>query len=248
MLAAALFAAMIGCGAASSGGGETAAVASGEGGGATGSEDPAVADEAPPSSTGDPSGAGALFAQGVAAYEAEDFAEAARLLAAADALVPSPELAFNLGRVYERMGDTENAIAMFQRYLRDGSPSEADRADVDARIAGMEALATRHRDMLATLPPSTDEVTAEARTFFERGVAMFRRHRYDAALTAFTAAYRFAPLPEVIYNLAVVAERTDHLQDAIDYYREYLRAMPTDPDRATIEQTIEELRARVAGD
>ena len=190
-----------------------------------------------------------LFAQGVAAYEAGRFDEAARLLAEADRLVPSPELAFNLGRVYERMGDTENAITMFRRYLHDGSPSEADRADVDARIAAMEALAVRHRDMIAaTLPPSSDEVTAEARTFFERGVAMFRRRRYDAALTAFTAAYRFSPLPEVIYNLAVVSERTEHLQDAIDYYREYIRAMPTDPDRPTIERTIAELQARLHGD
>jgi len=74
---------------------------------------------------------------------------------------------------------------------------------------------------------------------------MFRRRRYDAALTAFTAAYRFSPLPEVIYNLAIVSERTDHLQDAIDYYREYLRAVPTDPDRASIEQTITELEGRL---
>lgn len=192
-----------------------------------------------------------LFTQGVAAYEAGRFDEAARLLSEADRLLPSPpnpDLAFNLGRVYERMGDTTNAITMFRRYLRDGSPSDADRAAVDVRIAAMEALAERHREMIApTLPPSTDEVTAEARTFFERGVVMFRRHRYDAALTAFTAAYRFSPLPEVIYNLAVVSERTAHLQDAIDYYREYIRAMPTDPDRATIERTIAELQARLRG-
>ena len=196
----------------------------------------------------DTSRAAELFGQGVAAYEAGRFDEAARLLAEADRLTPSPELAFNLGRVYERMGDTINAIAMFRRYLRDGSPSEADRADVGVRIAAMEALAVRHRDMIAaTLPPTTDEVTAEARTFFERGVAMFRRRRYDAALTAFTAAYRFSPLPEVIYNLAVVSERTEHLQDAIDYYREYIRAVPTDPDRATIEATIVALQARLRG-
>jgi tetratricopeptide (TPR) repeat protein len=102
--------------------------------------------------------------------------------------------------------------------------------------------------LAATLPPTSDEVTAEARTFFERGVAMFRRRRYDAALTAFTAAYRFSPLPEVIYNLAVVSERTEHLQDAIDYYREYLRAMPTDPDRASIEATVAALQARLRGE
>ena len=109
-------------------------------------------------------------------------------------------------------------------------------------MAALRELQTRQHDQIMTVPPSTDDMTAESRTFFLRGVAMFRRHRYDAALAAFTAAYRFAQLPEVIYNLAVASERTEHTQDAIDYYREYLRVRPTDPGRATIEHHIEELR------
>ena len=183
-----------------------------------------------------------LFTQGVAAYDAGRLDEAARLLGEADRLTPSPELAFNIGRVYERMGEAPQAIRYFQRYLHDAHPTDAERADITARIAALQALQTRQHDQIMVAPPSTDDMTAEARTFFLRGVAMFRRHRYDAALAAFTAAYRFAQLPEVIYNLAVASERTSHTQDAIDYYREYLHARPTDPGRATIEHHIEELR------
>lgn len=183
-----------------------------------------------------------LFTQGVAAYDAGRLDEAARLLGEADRLTPSPELAFNIGRVYERMGEAPQAIRYFERYLHDGHPTDAERTDIAARIAALQALQTRQHDQIMTAPPSTDDMTAEARTFFLRGVAMFRRHRYDAALAAFTAAYRFAQLPEVIYNLAVASERTSHTQDAIDYYREYLRARPTDPGRAGIERHIEELR------
>lgn len=183
-----------------------------------------------------------LFHQGVAAYDAGRLDEAARLFAEADRLMPSPELAFNIARIYERMGDAPAAIRQFERYLRDSHPPDAERADVEARIAALRALETRQRDQIMTAPPSTDDMTAEARTFFLRGVAMFRRHRYDAALAAFTAAYRFAALPEVVYNLAVASERTGHTQDAIDYYREYLRARPQDPGRATMERHIEELR------
>ena len=185
----------------------------------------------------------ALFTQGVAAYDAGNLGEAARLLGEADRLAPSPELAFNIGRVYERMGEAPQAIRYFERYLHDGHPTDAERADITARIEALRALQTRQHDQIMTAPPSTDDMTAEARTFFLRGVAMFRRHRYDAALAAFTAAYRFAALPEVIYNLAVASERTGHTQDAIDYYREYLRARPTDPGRAEIERHVEELRA-----
>lgn len=184
-----------------------------------------------------------LFTQGVAAYDAGRLDEAARLLGEADTILPSPELAFNIGRVYERMGEANQAIRYFERYLHDGHPTDAERTDITSRIAALRALDQRHHDQIMTAPPSTDDMTAEARTFFLRGVTMFRRHQYPAALAAFTAAYRFAPLPEVIYNLAVLSERTGQRQEAMDYYREYLRVRPTDPDRATIERQIEQLRA-----
>jgi tetratricopeptide (TPR) repeat protein len=188
----------------------------------------------------------ALFARGIAAYEAGRLDEAARLLREADAVVRSPELAFNIARVYERMGEAREALPFFERYLRDGSPSEAERADVQRRMEALRELDRRMREQVMTLPPTGDEMTQEARLFFERGVAMFRRRRYDAALQAFTAAYQFARLPEVIYNLAVASERVGHVQDSLDFYREYLRARPDGADRAHVERRIGELRERQA--
>lgn len=185
-----------------------------------------------------------LFRQGVAAYDAGRLDEAARLLREADRLVHTPELAFNLGRVYERMGEATEAIRSFERYLREGQPTPQERADIERRIAALRDLERRMREQLMTTPPTGDEMTQEARRFFERGVAMFRRRRYEAALQAFTAAYNFSRLPEVIYNLAVASERTGRLQDAVDYYREYLRARPEDPGRRQIERHVEQLRAQ----
>lgn len=183
-----------------------------------------------------------LFAEGLRAYEAGRLDEAARLLREADGIVHSPELSFNIARVYERMGEAREAIRYFERYLREAHPEGQERADLERRIAAMRELDRRMRDQVMTTPPTGDMMTEEARTFFERGVAMFRRRRYDAALQAFTAAYNFARLPEVIYNLAVASERTGHTQDAIDYYREYLRARPDGSDRAYVERRIAQLR------
>ena len=73
---------------------------------------------------------------------------------------------------------------------------------------------------------------------------MYQRRQYQAAMQAFIAAHRFAPLPEVLYNLAVTSEKLDAKRDAIDYYREYLRLRPQSPDRAQIERQITALRAR----
>lgn len=183
-----------------------------------------------------------LFAQGIAAYDAGRLDEAVRLLREADGIVHSPELTFNIARVYERMGEAREAIRHFERYVREARPADAERADIERRMEAMRELDRRMRDQVMTIPPTGDEMTQEARTFFERGVAMFRRRRYDAALQAFTAAYNFARLPEVIYNLAVASERTGHRQDAIDYYREYLRARPDGPDRAFVERRVAALR------
>lgn len=183
-----------------------------------------------------------LFLQGQQAYAAGRFDEASSRMAAAWEILRSPELAFNAARAYERMSDYANARRFYEIYLRDGAPSEAERADVQAHLAAIAEAEARRSAFVYTAPPSTDELTSEARTFFLRGVTMFNRRQYEAAMSAFLAAYRFAPLAEVIYNLAVTSERMGARQDAIDYYREYLRARPDGPDRGDIEARIARLR------
>lgn len=183
------------------------------------------------------------FFEGQRAYESGDFARAAERIRQAHALTGSPELAFNVARVYERMSEYDDAIRYFRIYL-ESRPGERERADVEGRVAELRAAQRRQREQVFTAPPSTDELTSEARTFFLRGVTMFRRRQYEAAMQAFTAAYRFAPLPEVVYNLAVTAERLESKQDAVDYYREYLRLRPSAPDRGRVERDIARLRGR----
>lgn len=186
----------------------------------------------------------ALFQEGQAAYDAGRFAEAAEKMERAWRLTRAPELAFNVGRVYERMSEYDKAIRFFRIYLRRGQPSAEERADINARIAALREAKERQQNQVFTAPPSNDELTQEARTFFLRGVALYRQRHYEAAMQAFIAAYRFAPLPEVLYNLAVTAERLGSRRDALDYYREYLRLRPDAPDRGHVEREIERLRAR----
>lgn len=187
-----------------------------------------------------------LFVEGTQHYQAGRLDEALERFLEAWRLVPSPELAYNVARNYERMGDARHGIEFYRHYLRQAAPDAAERQSVEARITELEAIAQRQREQIIALPPSQDELTQEARTFFERGVSMFRRRRYEAAMAAFTAAYNFARLPEVVYNLAVTAERLDHTQDAIDYFREYARSLPRESaERPMIDRRVEQLRARL---
>ena len=185
-----------------------------------------------------------LFAEGTQHYQAGRLDQALERFLESWRTVPNPQLAYNVARTYERMGDARHGIEFYRHYLRHAAPDAAERADVERRIGELEAISRRQRDQVLELPPSQTELTREARTFFERGISMYRRRQYEAAMQAFTAAYNFARLPEVIYNIAMTAERLERTQDAIDYYREYARALPEESaERAIIEQRVRELRA-----
>ncbi|HHH30318.1 MAG TPA: tetratricopeptide repeat protein [Polyangiaceae bacterium] len=190
-----------------------------------------------------------MFQRGNVHYDAGRLNEALACFLGAWRLVPNPELAYNVARTYERMSEHSRAIEFYRRYLADAAADEETRADVERRIHEMEEVAQRQRSQIRSLPPSHDELAQEARTFFERGVSMYRRRQYPAALAAFTAAYNYTrptPPAEVLYNLAMTAERLDgHRQDAIDYYREYARTLPRDSrERREINRHVAELRAQ----
>ena len=183
-----------------------------------------------------------LFMEGLEAYQRGELHVAVQKLLASQRAVRHPETAFNIARCFERMGEAPRAIHWFRAYLRHGRPDERTRADIEHRMQLMQELQNRQLGQIYEAPPSTDALTAEARTFFVRGVAMYERREYDAAMQAFTQAHRFAPFPELLYNMALTSEKLEQLRDAIDYYREYLRLRPNAADRAQVEQHIAELR------
>ncbi len=189
-----------------------------------------------------------LFTEGSAHYEAGRLHEALEAFLGSWQTVRNPLLAYNVARTYERLGDADNGIRFYGYYLRNGRPTAEERAETERRIADLEQMRQRQRDQLRSLPPSSDQLAEEARTFFNRGVTMYRRRQYEAALAAFTAAYNFTrpnPPAEVLYNLAMTAEQVGQLQDAIGYYREYARTLPRDgAERRQINAHVAELRER----
>ena len=189
-----------------------------------------------------------LFVSGSGHYEAGRLNDALRDFLAAWRTLPSPELAYNVGRTYERMSDASNCIQFYRHYLERAAPDAEQRADVERRIREMEEMAARQRRQIRTLPPSTDQLAQEARTFFERGVSMYRRRRFTAAMAAFTAAYNFTrpnPPAEVVYNLGMTAERLEQWDDAIDYFREYARTLPRgSAERRATDEHVRRLRER----
>jgi len=142
------------------------------------------------------------------------------------------------------MGEYGEAARYYERYLRDGSPSEQERSRLRARLEELRRGEARLRGQLLSRAPDARAMSQEARTFYERGVKLFERGEMEAALQAFEAALQFAPLPEIYFNLGVVAERLGRRGDAADYFSEYLKARPQASDRDEVRRRIERLRGR----
>lgn len=181
-----------------------------------------------------------VYGEGSQAYAHGDFPTAARAFRRAYELYPAPEMAYNVARVYERMGEVNDAIHFFD-IVRNSHP-EADRlADIDRRVAGLRAYEQRRRDGIAQSMPSTDALSQEGNTWFQRGVTLYRRRQYQQALMAFEQAYNYLQTPELFFNLAVTHEHLNNIDRAVEFMREYLQARRGTPEEAYIQQRIDQL-------
>jgi tetratricopeptide (TPR) repeat protein len=194
-----------------------------------------------------------LFTEGVAAYERNELDLAVRKLLAAQRSWRSPEIAFNIARCFERMGEARRGIHWFRVYLHHGNPDEATRADVNERIAELEALRRRQQAQNQTPVANAAELTAESRRLYQQGVTFYGRGEYRTAYELFQNAcnvlsvaqrseYGECANADLSYNLARTAERLELWQDARLHYRKFLRLRPRSPERRRIERRMEELR------
>jgi len=125
-----------------------------------------------------------LIAEGVRCFRAHDYAGAVRAFSAANAAVPSPDLWYNIARAREMAQEYAEAVADYQRYLRDKIDAP-DRAEVERRIADLGRLAEiqrearLRRDQRATLRFFVEGHGAEGASFALDGAELAR----DAALS-----------------------------------------------------------------
>jgi tetratricopeptide (TPR) repeat protein len=104
---------------------------------------PARATEpATPAATEDATVAQTRFEQALAAYRQGRLRAAIEHFKEADRLAPSARISFNIAKVYDRVGDTPNALAAYRDYLR-RLPAAENGADTSLRIAELELALQR---------------------------------------------------------------------------------------------------------
>src|SRR4029078_6552928 len=89
-----------------------------------------------------------------------------------------------------------------------------------------------------------------AKEHYNKGTSFYDLGRYDEAIKELEAAYQLKNDPAFLYNLAQSYRQAGNHEQAVHFYKTYLRYMPKAPNRADIEEKIkpeEQLIAKGGG-
>ncbi|CAN5513951.1 hypothetical protein BH09MYX1_BH09MYX1_53960 [soil metagenome] len=96
-------------------------------------------------------------------------------------------------------------------------------------------------DARSTPPPSVADTQA-ARASFQRAVGFYAAADFTHALESFEAAYRAAPAPAVLYDIAITLEQLGRKREALSTLRDYkAKASPTGARAAEVDAKISAL-------
>ena len=85
-----------------------------------------------------------------------------------------------------------------------------------------------------------------AKEHYTRGTSFYDLGRYDDAIKEFEAAYQLKNDPAFLYNLAQSYRQAGNHEQAVHFYKTYLRYVPKAPNRADIEEKIKSEEQLVA--
>src|SRR6478672_10614234 len=87
---------------------------------------------------------------------------------------------------------------------------------------------------------------AAAKEHFQRGTSYYDLGRYADAIKEFEAAYELKNDPAFLYNLAQSYRLAGDADQALHFYRTYLRYVPKPANRAEIDERIKALELQLA--
>jgi tetratricopeptide (TPR) repeat protein len=99
---------------------------------------------------------------------------------------------------------------------------------------------------LAAAAPARAEDAVSAREHYQRGTSFYDLGKYAEAIREFEAAYEIKNDPALLYNLAQSHRLAGNSEQALHFYRTYLRYVPNAKNRAEIEGRIAQLEQLVA--
>ena len=80
----------------------------------------------------------------------------------------------------------------------------------------------------------------EARDLYKRGMTHYELGEFDVAIEEFKRAYALTSAPGLLFNIAQVYRMKKDPEQAVYFYRTYLRLVPDAPNRADVESLLAE--------
>lgn len=99
----------------------------------------------------------------------------------------------------------------------------------------------RHKRAAPPPPPSSSD--DEARELYKKAMTHYELGEFDAAIDEFKRAYALTSAPGLLFNLAQVYRMKKDPEQAVYFYRTYLRLVPNAPNRADVESLLAENQA-----
>lgn len=104
--------------------------------------------------------------------------------------------------------------------------------------------------LAANAPPALaqdDPATIAARARFKEGVDAYDKGQFEAARLSFQQAYAIKKHPAVLLNLAQSSLKSGHALDAAQFFKQYIKEVPTatTQQRADAEKGLEEARKQL---
>lgn len=166
------------------------------------------------------------FSRGMAAIDAGQYREGIQLLEKAYEVRPHRNVLFNIARAYVSLGDLDQAIDYFERYLDENPP---DRAQIQATLKELKER-------------------AELRRLVDRGMSAIQAGRPIEGIALLGRAYEIRPHPNLLFNIGQAYEEADEPEQAMVAYRRYLRTKPRDAAQveARVARLEKALSARTA--
>jgi tetratricopeptide (TPR) repeat protein len=111
-------------------------------------------------------------------------------------------------------------------------------------IAVLAAVAVLHAPLARAEDVKDSKVAAKEH--FQRGTSYYDLGRYADAIKEFEAAYELKNDPAFLYNLAQSYRLAGDADQALHFYRTYLRYVPKPANRAEIDERIKALEQQLA--
>ena len=98
--------------------------------------------------------------------------------------------------------------------------------------------------LAARVAAADDAVTKAARQHFERGQKLYALTKFREALDEYQQAFDAKPIPDFLFNIGQCYRNLGEYDSAIFSYKKYLATAPDAPNRAQVEQLIDDLQAK----